>query len=351
MRVAAAAAAALVLLAACSKQVPQDADTGDDGDWKGAEELALEGGIATAEDQVSYPAGDRIDWHVLALGARRGTVTVELAWEAPRPGLDLAFQIWTEHGGRVAETASGTPRSARERKKSRRDKRLSVTDATGNVWVRVYASRRPDAGRYELTVTFQEERVLRGDDLEDVLRNAQVPYPPALPAVYPPCNEAKIDPENPDCLGKVPDCDPARPVDTNPKCRAACDTGGLPADSAFCKAVLPPVCPDRGEPRCPAEPPPPPEPIVAQAKNRTEVQGGTEVLVILDAEKVPGAALIDRSWTVELANKKGAPVAKSAGRVHKVEPVGRQIKVTAFVPKTPDQVLAAGYLRFAPPAP
>ena len=342
----AAAAAALVLLVACSKQVPQDADTGDDGDWKGAEELALEGGVATAEDQVSYPAGDRIDWHVLALGSRRGTVTVELVWEAPRPGLDLAFEIWTEHGGRVAETASGTPRSARERKKTRRDKRLSVTDATGNVWVRVYASRRQDAGRYELTVTFQEERVLRGDDLEDVLRNAQVPYPPALPGVYPTCNEAAIDPDNPDCLGKVPDCKLDAPVDTNPKCRAACDTGALPADSAFCKKVLPPVCPDPNEPRCPVEAPPPPEPEVAKIRNVDEHTKGSKVTVFLPAD-----SKVDKSWSVELSSSKGVPVKGSAGWITSVSPGKTQITVTAVVTKSRDVVDSAGHVRFAPPAP
>src|SRR5262245_2967679 len=85
----------LLVIAACWQDVAQDGATGNDGKLKGAKEMKLENGEAKAKGIVTYPGGDRIDWKLIELPAgKRGTLDLKLQWVPPRPGLQLAFDVF-----------------------------------------------------------------------------------------------------------------------------------------------------------------------------------------------------------------------------------------------------------------
>ncbi|MEZ4401755.1 MAG: hypothetical protein R3B06_17135 [Kofleriaceae bacterium] len=199
-------------LAACSKNVPQDSHSGDDARNKGALELKLENGEAKARGIVTYPGGDRVDWKVLDLPKDKvGSATVRLRWTPPRPGLDLSFNVYNEYGRLLAAAKPN------KRKRSRKtSKRLTIDNATGKLFIEVYASERGDAGKYTLTVDWAE---LTEDTFNWLA--IELPDPPKLPAVpLPaiPCDVFAFDKKNPDCANKCP-----QPVDPSwPGCSGIC---------------------------------------------------------------------------------------------------------------------------------
>ena len=99
----------------CAHRVKHDEATGLDGVAAGAIPIVLEEvaradpkAAATyrgqAQDVVSYPAGDRVDWKVLELPAQQiGTLELKLTWTSPRPGLRLAFDVFDARSNLVVE--------------------------------------------------------------------------------------------------------------------------------------------------------------------------------------------------------------------------------------------------------
>src|SRR5688500_377131 len=95
---------ALVFAAGCVKNVKQDAKTGTDGKVKGARAIEFDAQLNEAETTgvVTYPGGDRVDWKSIALPeGKKGKATIELSWKPPRPGLDLAFDVYDQYGQKI----------------------------------------------------------------------------------------------------------------------------------------------------------------------------------------------------------------------------------------------------------
>src|ERR1044071_5903650 len=91
----AAAGAAL----SCAQNVSQDAKSGNDSKQKGARTITLENGEGKATGIVTYPGGDRVDWKLIELpDKQRGMMELKLVWATPRPGLQLAFEVFDEWG-------------------------------------------------------------------------------------------------------------------------------------------------------------------------------------------------------------------------------------------------------------
>jgi hypothetical protein len=167
---------ALLAIAGCARNVPQDESSGKDFRYKGAKQLKLEEGEGRVKDIVTYPGGDRVDWKVVELpeGAQ-GTLDIKLRWQPPRPGLDLAFEVYDAYFDRV-ERAKPSPGTGD------RSKRVKVKNASGKYYIQVYAPRRTDAGRYVLSVRFKERPA--GPSTDELL--GMISDPPPLPAVVEP---------------------------------------------------------------------------------------------------------------------------------------------------------------------
>src|SRR5262249_50932593 len=83
----------------CAHNVGQDASSGNDAKQNGAKTITLETGEGRSSGIVTYPGGDRIDWKLVELPEKqRGTLDIKLAWNSPRPGLQLAFDVFNEWG-------------------------------------------------------------------------------------------------------------------------------------------------------------------------------------------------------------------------------------------------------------
>ena len=143
--------AGLVLVAlSCAHEVRQDAATGHDGKPTGARLIRLDHGRGQLSGIVTYPGGDRVDWALIELpDHQRGTLDLQLAWAPPRPGLQLAFEVFDASNQRVVERTS---ERARARLRS-----ATVDGANGSYHVRIYAVGRGDAGKYRLTAVFKAQ--------------------------------------------------------------------------------------------------------------------------------------------------------------------------------------------------
>src|SRR5437764_781131 len=94
------------LSAGCAHNVGQDEHSGADAKEKGAKVITLENGEGKAKGIVTYPGGDRVDWKVVDLPAdKRGKLDVKLTWTPPRPGLQLAFEVFDEWNTPVGQTS------------------------------------------------------------------------------------------------------------------------------------------------------------------------------------------------------------------------------------------------------
>lgn len=254
----------LVLLGvSCAHNVPQDKATGNDGKTKGAKELTLDNNEAKASGIVTYPGGDRVDWKVIEVPEKqKGTLELKLQWTPPRPGLQLAFDVFDEWGSPIgASKKSGKRRrSGRSRTASVEVKGKGVSSGEGKYFIRVYAPKRGDAGKYKLTVEFKPELV--GPQFDPL--KLEIPEPPKLAAVPEaeiPCDEQNFDKNNPACRGVCPafgappgwpackgKC-PDPPDINNPACWATMPCP-KPADRRVkaCKARDFPKCPDIANP-------------------------------------------------------------------------------------------------------
>src|SRR3712207_4868278 len=102
----------LVALLGCAHNVPQDKATGPDGKQKGATPIALQEGEGKAHGIVTYPGGDRVDWKFIELPAgQKGKLDLELKYRTPRPGLQVAFDVFDQWNTPVSKAARGRMQS------------------------------------------------------------------------------------------------------------------------------------------------------------------------------------------------------------------------------------------------
>jgi hypothetical protein len=216
------AALGFAILAAlsCAHNVPQDKATGPDGKVKGAKAITLENGEAKANGIVTYPGGDRVDWKLLELPANEtGSLDIKLTWTPPRPGLQLAFDVFDEWNTPIVQS-----KKTSKKRSTSRVKTAVVDNARGKYFIRVYAMNRGDAGKYKLTVEFKPAAGTLVTDLTKI----DIPEPPKLagvPEAEATCDEFTFDPKN-------------------PACRTVCPTAGAPPGWPACKGK----CPDPPDP-------------------------------------------------------------------------------------------------------
>lgn len=186
------------LAASCAHNVPQDSSSGSDGKQKGAKSVTMENGEGRASGIVTYPGGDRVDWKLVEIPEKkRGQLEVKLAWTPPRPGLQLAFDVFDEWNQPIVQSKKGT------KKRGGRTRSAIVEDAKGKYFIRVYAVGRGDAGKYRLSFEFRETP----NDLGVDYTKLEIPDPPKLAAVPDaeiPCDEFTFDVKNKACKDICP---------------------------------------------------------------------------------------------------------------------------------------------------
>lgn len=107
----------MLILQGCAHTVSQDKATGSDGKIKGAKEIKLENGEGRSNGIVTYPGGDRVDWKQIELPeGGRGTLEFKLTWAPPRPGLQLGFEVYDAWNYKVASSKGKSGSSSRVRR-------------------------------------------------------------------------------------------------------------------------------------------------------------------------------------------------------------------------------------------
>lgn len=171
-------------LAGCPRNVGQHSQSGPDQRASGAQEIELDDdGEGDDRDIVTYPGGDRVDWKVVEVPEGKiGELEIELEWDPPRPGLDVALMVYDANYDRVAQ-AKPDPGT------KDRDKDVTVEGAKGGKYfIQVYAPRRIDAGSYRLSVDFDVDddamaEAAQGSGEQGGGAGHPIPSPPALPAI------------------------------------------------------------------------------------------------------------------------------------------------------------------------
>jgi hypothetical protein len=88
----------LLVVCGCAHRVPQDSATGRDGKVKGAVPIRLDNGEGIASGIVTYPGGDRVDWRSIELPeGKAGTLDVAMTYNTPRPGLRVSFDVFDQY--------------------------------------------------------------------------------------------------------------------------------------------------------------------------------------------------------------------------------------------------------------
>jgi len=345
---------ALVILAACAHNVPQDKASTSDSSIKHAREMTMENGEAKASGIVTYPGGDRVDWKSVELpDGKKGKLEVKLTWKTPRPGLQLAFDIFDSFNAKVG----GSKKMSRKRaRRAGRTKRTTIEGAKGKYFIRVYAVGRGDAGQYKLTVDFEESQ---GQLAFDPLK-LQINDPPKLadvPVVEEGCDEFNFDtkikacklvcgpgapPGWPGCKGKCP----TPPTVDEPACwdKMPCPRGAPDERIKACKAKDWPPCPDKNNPdtsnpNCRVKA----APVVGRVI-RKEVQG-SEIFITVGVGSDQG---IKRDWNGTVVtgpdvNSRAFPGGEV--RIIRIDKNATVVKVRL----TADQVDRNKNVRFSPP--
>src|SRR5512140_8635 len=344
--------AGLVCLAmSCAHNVAQDAASGTDGKEKGAKPITLENGEGKASGIVTYPGGDRIDWKLIELPEKqRGTLDLKLSWTPPRPGLQLAFDVFDEWNQPIVQSA----KTSKKRSKGR-IRTASVESAKGKYYVRVYAVGRGDAGKYRLTAEFKEATA--GPKFDPL--KLEIPDPPklaAVPEAEVPCDEFAFDPKNPACKAVCPatGAPPGWPA-----CAGKCPNPpaiNIPACLATMECPKPPdrrvkKCPARVFPPCPDPKKPDPEnpncdnikvpPVVGRIIN-SSIQSGV-VVVTIGAGSNSGVG--DKWRAVVLRGDTDQPLAGGEIEVTRVDKAVTYGKVHL----TTDQLLSNSKVRLSAP--
>jgi hypothetical protein len=340
----------LLVALSCAHNVPQDKATGSDGKAKGAKPLVFDDQMeAHASGIVTYPGGDRIDWKLVELPeGKRGAMEITLTWQPPRPGLQLAFDVFDQWNNDVGEKKG-------KKKKRGKIRTGTVENAKGKYLIRVYAVGRGDAGKYKLTVAFKENLVTGPWDpltlsVQEPPRLAAVPdqevecteatFDPKIKACEKICPEMNPPPNWPACKGKCPN-----PPDINiPKCWETMPCPRPPDERVKdCAGKFPPcnkAAPDPTNPNCRK----PADPVVGRIVG-TEVKEGATVLTI-GAGKDQGVA--DKSWRAQVISGPNVTDRPVPGgdvqlvRVDKGITVGR-------TRLRPDEFKQTPYVKLSPP--
>jgi hypothetical protein len=339
-----------LLAASCAHNVGQDANTGPDGRIKGAKAIPLENGEGKAKGIVTYPGGDRVDWKLVELPEKkRGQLDLKLQWMPPRPGLQLAFDVFDEWNTPIVQS-----RATGKNKSLSRVRTASIGDARGKYFVRVYAVGRGDAGSYKLTVEFKESSAMTID-----LTKVDVPDPPklaAVPEAEVPCDEFAFDQKIPACKAVCPQTGappgwPAckdkcsDPPDPNkPACWATMPCPNPPDRRVrACKPSQWPKCvdfnnPDPNNPNCDNATAPP----VTGRVIKNEVAGADTIITI----GIGSDAGVGKGWTGRvLRGDTDTPIEGgevTVIRVGKRETVGK-------VHLTTDQIAQNPHVKLSPP--
>lgn len=341
----------LVIGAGCAHNVPQDSSSGPDAKPKGAKTMVFDNGEAKASGIVTYPGGDRVDWKLVELPEKqKGGLDIKLSWTPPRPGLQLAFDVFDEWNTPVVSSKKSSKKS------KARSKSVHIDNAKGKYFIRVYAVNRGDAGKYKLALEFKE--TVAGIQFDPL--KLEIPEPPKLAAVPEPeipCDEFAFDIKNPACKNICPKS--GAPAGW-PPCANVCPT---PPDKELpqCQATMPcPNPPDRRIKSCPAsrwpkcpdiKNPDPQNPNCDNAKAdpvttrvlKYEVQGSETVLTI-GAGSNQGIA---KGWRATVLRGDSGDQPMSGGditivRIDKAATIGK-------VRLTTDQIKANDRVKFSPP--
>jgi hypothetical protein len=338
---------AAVLAVSCARNVSQDAATGPDGKIKGAKNVVLENGEGKATGIVTYPGGDRVDWKEVDLPEKVvGTLDFKLQWTAPRPGLQLAFDVFDSYNTPIV-----TSKGSRHRRRGH-VRTATIEQAKGNYFVRIYAPTRGDAGKYKLTVDFKEG----GGPTTIDWTKVEVPDPPklaALPEVITPCDDTNFDPKKPECRTFCPQINPPRGW---PACKGICPDPPDPTNEACWDKVCPnpptmkaKACKPKDFPPCDFTSPDPDNPkCLVKAEPKTariignQVQGSNVLITIaLGTDSPPFSS----KWSCKVTNSSGAPLA--GGEVNLVR-VDKKATL-GTVRLTLDQLEANSHVKCTPP--
>lgn len=341
----------VVSLLSCAHNVSQDKMSGPDGKVKGAKSLEFENGEAKVNGIVTYPGGDRVDWKLIELPEKsKGILDIKLQWTPPRPGLQLAFDVFDEWNTPVLSSTKKSKKRSKGRTKT-----AQLENAKGKYFVRVYAVERGDAGRYKLTVEYKE--AVAGVQF-DALK-LEIPEPPKLAAVPEPeipCDPAQFDPKNPACkfvcpeFGAPPGWPPCKdkcptpPSADLPSCQASMPCPNPPDRRVrACKPSLFPKCqdinnPDPQNPNCDNAKAPP----VTTRVMKNEVQGG-DLIITIGAGSNSG---VKKGWTaIMLRGESDSPLPGgdiTIVRIDKGSTIGK-VQLTA------DQVKVNYRVKLSPP--
>jgi hypothetical protein len=307
--------------AACAHNVAQDKATGEDGKLKGAKPLVLENGEGRARDIVTYPGGDRVDWKRIELPrGQRGRLDLQLRWRTPRPGLQVAFDVFDEWNAPIAATKS-------TQRKGGRIRGVTIDDAGGKYFVRVYAPKRGDAGQYTLIASFTTNP---GEEIADI-RKVPIADPPRLPGV--PIADPACDVFDP----RIDACRKVCPDDGAPPGWKACEERDkLKAAEDAAKAA------DLARKECLKNAP---KPVLAQVKH-VEIAGNVvRIKVGVGTTKEPA---LDTSWTGEVMA--GTSNRTLLGGAVRLLGVDKQL-TRAEVRIATDQLAQNPWIRLTPPPP
>lgn len=337
----------------CANNVNQNAHTGEDGSFKKAREIQLVNGELTAKGIVTYPGGDRADWKVFEIPDKgTGTIDLKLTWKTPRPGLQLAFDVYDEYGKELSKSSAST------RRRAGRSKNETINDVKGKVYVRVYAVGRGDAGAYQLHVEYKENPKPVIFDPNAISVN-DPPHLPDIPAIVEPCTNDNFDIKKPECKNFCPDPSSLAPKGWPPcsgpdKCPDPTDIQNLacwkdPKTRPQCSAVNPwdkkfaqwcpappcPTPPDPNNPNC--KPKPQTGRILAKSIN------GQYVTITVSVGKAQG---ITPDWKAVIL-RQGSQSPLSGGELKFVRVDMKATTLTSSL--TMDQLTANDSVLFTPP--
>jgi len=353
------AGAQLLVLAlvcgSCAHNVVGDAKSTADAKEKGAKEIKIDNGEGKAVGIVTYPGGDRTDWKMFEVpDKKRGKIEIKLTWNPPRPGLQLAFDVFDEWNTPVVGSKKMSKKKA---KSSGKVRTATINDAKGKYFIRVYAVGRGDAGKYKLSLDFSEQVAgLKFDPLK-----LEIPDPPklaAVPEIEVGCDEFTFDAKVPACKAVCPatgappgwpackgKC-PTPPTVDEPACwnTMPCPKGQPDERIKSCKPKDWPPCPDKNapddsNPNCRVKAAPQVARIISK-----EIRGG-EMIVRVGIGTKQG---VKKGWVGTVVrgndvNERAVPGGEVVVKSVDVQITELSVKLTA------DQISATPWVRLQPP--